>query len=177
MAEFDRKAVGKVLVAVSVMLIAILVVVKLDLDAQGAFLCEVVADDPNLDMQACPAHQDNTSWLVFAAFGIAFLIFATGAYLVLEPSQERKEVRVEKVRIVEKDAKREPREVDLSKLAGDERRIYDLLKGSGGSAFQSALIKQAGFSKVKISRILDRLESKEIVERRRRGMANIVLLK
>ncbi|RLE76927.1 MAG: transcriptional regulator, partial [Thermoprotei archaeon] len=34
-----------------------------------------------------------------------------------------------------------------------------------------------GFSKAKVSRILDKLEAMGLVERKRRGMSNIVLLR
>ena len=57
------------------------------------------------------------------------------------------------------------------------KKIYDILVKADGSAFQSDLIKETGFSKVKVSRILDKLETKKILERRRRGLANIVVLK
>ncbi|MCD6411533.1 MAG: MarR family transcriptional regulator [Thermoplasmata archaeon] len=38
-------------------------------------------------------------------------------------------------------------------------------------------MKKTGISKASVSRALDLLESKGLVERRRRGMGNIVLLK
>ncbi|MHC1587205.1 MAG: helix-turn-helix transcriptional regulator [Candidatus Syntropharchaeia archaeon] len=42
---------------------------------------------------------------------------------------------------------------------------------------QSKLPEKTGISKASVSRALDLLESKGLVERRRRGMGNIVLLK
>lgn len=65
----------------------------------------------------------------------------------------------------------------VSKLRGDEKIVYDVITKSDGTIFQSDLIAKTGFSKVRISRILDRLETKDIIERRRRGMANYVVLK
>ena len=43
--------------------------------------------------------------------------------------------------------------------------------------FQADLIDKSGLGKVKISRILDRLEGKGLIERKRRGMNNIVVFK
>jgi uncharacterized membrane protein len=43
--------------------------------------------------------------------------------------------------------------------------------------FQAELIEKTDFNKVKVSRILDKLEGKGLIERRRRGMTNLVLLK
>ncbi len=62
-------------------------------------------------------------------------------------------------------------------LQGDERKIYELVVEAGGSIFQGDLISKTGFSKVKISRILDKLEVKGLIERRRRGMVNLIVLK
>ncbi|MBI5072205.1 MarR family transcriptional regulator, partial [Candidatus Woesearchaeota archaeon] len=65
----------------------------------------------------------------------------------------------------------------LSKLDEDEKKIYELLKKSNGSVYQTDIIKETGYSKVKITRILDKMELAQIVERKRRGMTNIIVLK
>ncbi|MEM5855204.1 MAG: hypothetical protein QW472_02700 [Candidatus Aenigmatarchaeota archaeon] len=62
-------------------------------------------------------------------------------------------------------------------LQGNERKVYELVIGAGGSIFQGDLISKTGFSKVKVSRILDRLETNGLIERRRRGMVNLIVLK
>ena len=67
--------------------------------------------------------------------------------------------------------------VELSKLDDDEKKIYASIKASDGASYQSDLIKELGMSKVQITRILDKLEAKKIIERKRRGMTNIVVLK
>ncbi|MBI4983154.1 MarR family transcriptional regulator [Candidatus Woesearchaeota archaeon] len=46
-----------------------------------------------------------------------------------------------------------------------------------GSAYQSDLIKETRLTKVKVTRILDKLEGRGLIERKRRGMTNIVILK
>ena len=46
-----------------------------------------------------------------------------------------------------------------------------------GSIYQSELVNKTGFNKVKVTRILDSLESQNLIERKRRGMTNIVILK
>ena len=67
--------------------------------------------------------------------------------------------------------------IDLKALDKDERVLYKTLMDSGGTIFQSELMEKLGLSKVKVTRLLDRLEAKNILERRRRGMTNIVMLK
>jgi uncharacterized membrane protein len=62
-------------------------------------------------------------------------------------------------------------------LSEEEKLIVNLLKESEGTIYQSELVDKTGFTKVKVTRILDRLEGKKIIERKRRGMTNIVILK
>ena len=59
----------------------------------------------------------------------------------------------------------------------DERAIVKLIIDDGGTVFQSQLVEKSGYSKSKVSLILDRLEAKRILERKRRGMTNAVVLK
>jgi uncharacterized membrane protein len=66
---------------------------------------------------------------------------------------------------------------NLKKLKDDERGIYETLAGSEGVMFQSELVEKIGLNKVKVSRILDKLEAKGLLERKRRGMSNVVVLK
>ncbi len=62
-------------------------------------------------------------------------------------------------------------------LKPEERELYNLIEKADGAIFQAELVEKSGFTKVKITRILDRLEGRGIIERRRRGMTNIVILK
>lgn len=64
----------------------------------------------------------------------------------------------------------------IKKLSGDDKTVFDAVAAEG-TVFQSDLIRKLGYSKVKVSRILDRLEMRGLVERRRRGMANVIVLK
>ena len=62
-------------------------------------------------------------------------------------------------------------------LKEDEQKIYKAIIEAGGIIEQSKLPEKTGLSKSSVSRALDLLESKGLVERKRRGMGNIVLLK
>ncbi|MBT3262263.1 MarR family transcriptional regulator [Candidatus Woesearchaeota archaeon] len=64
----------------------------------------------------------------------------------------------------------------ISGLNEEEKKIVDLIQLKEGSIYQSDLIKESGMNKVKVSRILDRLEGKGLIDRKRRGMTNIVIL-
>ena len=66
----------------------------------------------------------------------------------------------------------------LEKLTNpDEQKIVSLIIEEGGTIFQSQLVDRSGYSKSKVSLILDRLEAKKIVERKRHGMSNAIVLK
>jgi len=60
-------------------------------------------------------------------------------------------------------------------LKGDEKKTYEAIIASQGAVFQSELVEKMGCSKVKVSRILDKLEGQNLIERRRRGLAYMVL--
>ena len=62
-------------------------------------------------------------------------------------------------------------------LKDNEQKIYRAIIEAGGVIEQSELPEKTGLSKASVSRALDLLESRGLVERRRRGMGNIVLLK
>ena len=73
---------------------------------------------------------------------------------------------------------RKKRWKEISKtLKPDEQKICKAIIDSDGLISQSELPEKTGLPKSNISRSLDLLESKGLVEKRRRGMGNIVLLK
>jgi len=185
--NITQKKLGYGLLGISLILIVILVFVKIQDDRQGAFLCELVAKDPNLTMQQCPAHERTSSWLIMAAFGFAFLILASSVYLLMPqsskssksaPSSENSSnEKSNGQRSDQGNLHAELVDVDISKLDDDEKRIYNLLKSNDGSMYQSDIMKETQMSKVKVTRVLDKLEGRHIIERKRRGMTNIVILK
>jgi uncharacterized membrane protein len=160
--KLDHKTMGTILAGLGLLLIIILVLIKINFDSQAVFFCEAVDADPDRDMSDCPAHQSNIPWLVMAGFGISFVILGAGIYFILLNNKEKKEFSA----------------MDVSKLNKDELKIYNILNERKGSAYQSDLINGTGFSKVKMTRLLDKLEfDDKILERKRRGMTNIVILK
>ncbi|MBS3065392.1 MAG: MarR family transcriptional regulator, partial [DPANN group archaeon] len=57
-----------------------------------------------------------------------------------------------------------------------EKQVLELIQDSR-TIFQADLIEKTGFGKAKITRILDRLEGRDFIERKRRGMTNVVVVK
>jgi len=66
---------------------------------------------------------------------------------------------------------------NIKSLEKDEQALYQKIAESDGVVFQGDLVEQLGFSKVKVSRMLDRMEHRGLLEKRRRGMSNIIILK
>ena len=73
--------------------------------------------------------------------------------------------------------KERKKKIDFSNIDKDEKKIVDLLLQEDNAMFQADLMEKLGIGKVKTTRILDKLEAKQIIERKRRGMNNIVILK
>ncbi|MBI2151613.1 MarR family transcriptional regulator [Candidatus Woesearchaeota archaeon] len=65
----------------------------------------------------------------------------------------------------------------LENLDEEEKKIMNLVLREEGSVYQSDLVKETGLSKVTVTRLLDRLEGRGLIERKRRGMTNIVVMK
>lgn len=63
----------------------------------------------------------------------------------------------------------------IKEMKPEERRLYDLINEAEGAIFQAELVEKTGFSKVKVSRILDKMEGRGLIERKRRGMTNMVV--
>ncbi len=64
----------------------------------------------------------------------------------------------------------------LPNLPPDRRDLYRLLAEAGGDLLQSELAEKCGFSRAKLTRLLDQLEADGLAVRRREGMGNRVLL-
>lgn len=70
----------------------------------------------------------------------------------------------------------ELRVLDAAELTEDERRLYDLIEAAGGEILQMNLVSSGGFSKSKVTRLLDKLERRGLIKRERHGMTNKVKL-
>lgn len=107
---------------------------------------------------------------------LSLTLFALGAYLLV--SSRSREIG----KIAEKNGQpaKEAAKVAVQKpkeLKPDETLMFDKIIEAEGTIFQSELVEKTGFTKVKVTRLLDRLEGKGLIERKRRGMTNVVILK
>ena len=100
------------------------------------------------------------------------IIVVIGIVLVFSKPKER--VFVEKVKVHVKEKKKK---IDLNGLDKDEKKVIKLLQEEGNAIFQATLMEKLEIGKVKTTRLLDKLEAKQLIERKRRGMNNVVVLK
>ncbi len=131
------------------------------------FACrQVCGIDMDSKGESCP-HENNVPLESYAGFSAAIVLAGIGASMIIGGRKYHEENRKNEKKI----------EQALGELNGDEKKIYGLIKEGMGAMFQSELIERTGFAKAKMSRTLDKMEGRGIIERRRRGMANMVLIK
>lgn len=109
---------------------------------------------------------------------IAIIIFVvlTGVFLIFSKNEKIIE-KIVKPQIEVTKVSKENYEDIMKDLTESERQVFEIILDEDGTIFQSALVEKSGFSKVKVSRLLDKLEGKGLIDRRRRGMTNVVILK
>lgn len=115
---------------------------------------------------------DTISVQTWISMAIAGLILVIGLFFVFSREETKIITKTKKIQI---EKQRKP--IDYSKLDKDEKIIIKAIEEANGTIFQSDLVEKSGFDKVKVSRILDKLEGRQLIERKRRGMTNVVVLK
>ena len=115
---------------------------------------------------------DTISVQTWISLAIAGLIIIIGLFLIFSKEETKIITKTKKIQI---EKQRKP--IDYSKLDKDEKIIIKSIEEADGTIFQSDLVEKSGFDKVKVTRILDRLEGRQLIERKRRGMTNIVVLR
>ncbi len=113
------------------------------------------------------------------SIGIMIFVIIIGLYLIFFGKEERIITKIKTFRpqIEGKKISKENYQKAMSSLNKEERLVLEKVIESEGTIFQSELVDKTRFPKVKVTRILDRLEGKGLIERKRRGMTNVVVLK
>ena len=106
----------------------------------------------------------------YVSLGVAFMILFIGLFLFYSKPEEKIVVK----KVIEKQKKKK---IDLAGLEKDEKDLIEVLLNDGKACFQSSLMEKLDIGKVKTTRLLDKLEAKQLIERKRRGMNNIIVLK
>jgi uncharacterized membrane protein len=155
----NTKQTGFIIIGISILLFVVMISFIKELQATAIAQCGCVGG-------TCPM-EDNLPIQGYLGITLSVVIGIFGGIQVLT-SKKMEKIAIKKSERIKK---------MLKTLKEDQKKIYDLIESSDGAVFQSELVERSKFSKVKVSRILDKLEGKGLVIRRRRGMSNIVILK
>jgi uncharacterized membrane protein len=157
----ENKQVGYLLLGIAVLLIVIVFLF------QSALQDIVVASCGEAHTTACPMN-DTVTQQTYLSLSIVGILIIFGFVLIFTKPKEK---------IVIKKVKEKRKKIDKSKLDKDEKKVISILEQENGTIFQATLKENLEIGKVKLTRLLDKLEAKQFIERKRRGMNNIVVLK
>jgi len=158
----ENKYVGYMLLAVSILIVIVIFLFN-------SALKEIVLTSCGEEHAiVCPMNQ-TVDQQTYIALGITALLVIVALILIFTKPQERIIIKT-----IEKKLKKI--KIDTSELKSEEKQVFELVQNNK-TIFQADLIEKTGFGKAKMTRIIDRLEGKGFVERKRRGMTNIVVLK
>jgi len=110
----------------------------------------------------------NLNVQTWISYSIVAVIFILGLVIMFNKPKEK---------VIIKNIREKKKKLDLSGLDKNERKVIELLQNENGTIFQATLMEKLGIGKVGITRLLDKLEAKQFIERKRRGMNNVVVLK
>ncbi len=150
----------------AIVLSVLMGIVLVSYDESLKKLNEYVHQDCGMPDDICPV-KNAVPVQALPAFLIDAGIFGLGLFLIFY-DKDSKETAI---------AVKKKFSFDVKSLAPEEKKIFEILSKGDGGEFQSSLVEKSGMSKVSVSRILDKLEAKSLIERRRRGMSNFVILK
>ena len=94
------------------------------------------------------------TWVSLAIVGVVLII---GIVLMFVKPKEK---------IIVKTIKEKKKKKDYSGLDRREKEVVDLLLNEGNAMFQADLMEKLNIGKVGVTRLLDKLESKQIIERK-----------
>ncbi len=98
------------------------------------------------------------SQIVWLAGLLVGIIVAMGTYLVYQHRKESKSKNI------------------IAVLKEDEKKVLEVVANSGGECIQKKIVRETGFSKPKVSRIIVELVERGLIEKEPKGRTNIVRL-
>jgi len=158
----ENKSFGFMMLGISAVIIAIIFLFQKALE-------EIVKASCGLEHgKTCPMYATITQQtsLAIAIVGIIVVIA-----LILISSKPKERIIIKKIK-----EKKQRKRVDLTGFRPDEKKVFKIIK-ENKTMFQGDLIEETEFTKAKMTRILDKLEGHGLIERKRRGLTNIVVLK
>lgn len=158
----ENKYVGYLLLGISILVIIIIFLFN-------STLKEIVVNScGEVHGLSCPMNQ-TVNEQTYIALGVVGLLIIVSFILIFSKPAEK--IVIRKI----KDNK--PKKIiNISGLKPEEKQVLNIIN-ENKAVFQADLIEKTGFGKAKMTRIIDRLEGQGFVERKRRGLTNVVVMK
>jgi hypothetical protein len=157
----ENKKVGWIILGMSVVMIILVLIFNFSLKN---IVSETCTHGPECTMYDTMAMQ---FWISIV---IILVVIAIGLFIMFSKPEQK--TIIKKIQ-----GKVKPRTIDKSKLDKQEKELIEILEKENGAIFQATLMEKLNVGKVGITRLLDKLEAKQLIERKRRGMNNIVVLR
>lgn len=154
----DNKHVGYLILGISLLLVFVIFLFN---SALKEIIVTSCGEEHSL---VCPMNE-TVNQQTYISLGVTGLLVLVGFLLIF--SKTPSDVLLKKQNTIKK---------DLRSFTEEERHVFSLIE-KHRAIFQADLIEKTNVGKAKMTRILDRLEGSGFIERKRRGMTNIVVLK
>jgi len=154
-----NKSVGYLILGIAVLMMVIVLIFNFGL---RDIVSQTCTHGPECSMY------DTIEIQTYFSLAIAGIVVVIGLFLIFSKPDEK---------IITKLIKEKKKKLNLEGLEKEEKDIVQYIIEEGGAVFQSTLMEKFDIGKVKTTRVLDKLEAKQLIERKRRGMNNIVVLK
>ena len=158
-----NKNVGFLVVGIAVVMIIIVLLFNNVIKQNIGLTC---SHGPTCEMYS---ELNIQTWI---SLSIVAIIIIIGLFLILSKENE---TIVVKTKTITRTEKKKP--TSLEGLDSKEKQVIKLLQQENGTMFQATLMEKLETGKVGLTRLLDKLEAKQLIERKRHGMNNIVVLK
>jgi uncharacterized membrane protein len=156
-----NKNVGFLIVGIAIVVCIIILIFNLGMTSIVSSTC---SHGPSCSMYGTIKTQ------TYLSLAIAGIIFSIGLFLIFAKETEKIVIKTKTIK-----EKRKP--ISLDGLDKKEQGVIKILQEGNGAVFQAELMEKTEMGKVGMTRLLDKLESKQLIERKRRGMNNIIILK
>lgn len=159
----DNKTVGWIIIGISVVMVIIVWIFNIALKDIVGETCSMGA--------SCTMY-DTIKVQTWISLAIVLIILIIGVVIMFS----KPKIEIQEKIVIKKVAEKK-KKLDLTGLDKKEKELVELLQKENGGMFQAGLMEKLGTGKVGITRLLDKLEAKQIIERKRRGMNNFVVLR
>lgn len=155
----ENKQVGLLIIGISVVVGIIVLIFNLTLKNIVNASCS--------HGSSCSMYSTMNAQL-WISLSLALIILIIGLVIMFSKPKER---------IIVKTLKEKKKKLNLEGLDSQEKKVIEMLQSENGTIFQASLMEKMEIGKVGMTRLLDKLEAKQLIERKRRGMNNVIVLK